>query len=248
MGHFTGAQADAVISGPTSGQSSRTYGLVADQVVQDGRAAVVLLDPVHFEGVALGLDPSIQLGRVGVSWPGTRSSHMFIFAALAAFTVRTFQVSQKPSIRSVSLRLMPPPPASKSGKRVVLCQTEVFASAFRVAVEMDGTWIVCYCEEHKGVSIAPVFVRPLLIRSVHSSPAFNCAWMGFVASCPPCHDASAACKVESEETDGSCIKSSLSLSLCVINFYSRHFYVLQGGAFRILVQSVGFIAVKVHLV
>lgn len=50
----------------------RTHRLIVDEVMQDGRAAVVLLDPADFEGVAFGLKGPFELWRVWIPCSCTR--------------------------------------------------------------------------------------------------------------------------------------------------------------------------------
>ena len=45
-----------------------THGFVSDQVVLDGGASVILLHPVHLEGVTLLLHLGLQLGCTGFPW------------------------------------------------------------------------------------------------------------------------------------------------------------------------------------
>lgn len=50
-----------------------THSLVSDQVVLDGGAAVVLLDPVDLETVSPVLELGLQLGSAGFPWTGGKA-------------------------------------------------------------------------------------------------------------------------------------------------------------------------------
>lgn len=54
-------------------RSRCTHSLVSDQVVLDGGAAVVLLDPVDLETVPPVLELGLQLGSAGFPWTGGKA-------------------------------------------------------------------------------------------------------------------------------------------------------------------------------
>lgn len=74
-----------------------THSLVSDQVVLDGGAAVVLLDPFDLETVPPVVELGLQLGSAGFPWTGGRTdtespggievtqqgAHLFAFSFLA---------------------------------------------------------------------------------------------------------------------------------------------------------------------
>lgn len=49
-----------------------THWFIADEIMQDGCAAVILLDPADFEGVAFRLKCPFKLRRIGIPYRHTR--------------------------------------------------------------------------------------------------------------------------------------------------------------------------------
>lgn len=68
--------------------------------MKDGRAAIVLLDPAHFEGVAFGLNYSFQFRRIWISCRNRRARrHVGIFSRAGERFCQTnsnLKITQKP--------------------------------------------------------------------------------------------------------------------------------------------------------